>query len=226
MPSPSGESRPHPRPPSQAAAASLLGEGRVWRLSLDRDASEFARLHAFLSDDERERAARFHFERDRNRFAAGRGQLREVLGELLEIPPSAVRFTYGPQGKPALAHETDLRFNLSHSQDLALLAVTQNQEVGVDLEFIRPDLDPLEVAPSVFSPDECAVLESLPEEERIPAFYGYWTRKEAFIKALGIGFTRDTREFTVTLELEQTLEGHTILPLDAPPGFSAALAIK
>ena len=201
-----------------------LANARIRQFPLDRDASELARLHAFLNDDERERAARFHFERDRNRFVVGRGTLREVLGELLEISPTDVQFAYGPQGKPALAHDTDLRFNLSHSQDWALLAVTEGREVGVDLEFLRQDLNPLEVAPSVFSPEECAALENLPEPERLAAFYGYWTRKEAFIKALGLGFTRDTREFTVTLEPEQTLEGHTILSLNAPHDFLAAIA--
>ena len=211
----------------QQVAVASRGEGVSLRwLSLDRDASELSRLHTFLSPDERARAARFHFERDRNRFVVGRGTLRETLGELLEISPTEVRFAYGPQGKPELHHETNLRFNLSHSQDLALLAVTKNREVGVDLEFMRPDLDTLEIAPSVFSPEECASLESLPESERLAAFYGYWTRKEAFIKALGLGFSRDTKEFTVTLEQEQALEGHTILALDAPPGFAAALSIS
>lgn len=200
--------------------------GAVCRFSLDRDASELSRLRAFLSPDERERASRFRFERDRNRFVAGRGTLRETLGELLEISPVEVRFAYGPQGKPELNHETDMRFNLSHSQDWALLAVTEGREVGVDLEFMRSDLNPLEIAPSVFSPEECAVLENLPESERLAAFYGYWTCKEAFIKALGLGFSRDTREFTVTREPEQTLEGHTILSLDVPTVFAGALALR
>ena len=215
------------RPAIEPSAVASRGEGtRLRWLSLTTDTETLARLHAFLSDDERERAARFHFARDRDRFVAGRGQLRETLGALLKVPPAAVEFAYGPQGKPALAHETDLRFNLSHSQDWALLAMTVGCEVGVDLEFMRPDLNPLEVAPSVFSPEECAVLENLPESERLAAFYGYWTRKEAFIKALGLGFARDTREFTVNLEPEQVVEDSTILSLDAPPGFLAAIATR
>ena len=245
MPSPSGENRDGERPThfksqdgerlttqdgerpamEPSAVASRGGNVCLRWFSLASNTDELARLGDFLSLDERARAARFHFARDRDRFVAGRGQLREVLGGLLKVPPEGVRFAYGPQGKPALAHETDLRFNLSHSQDLALLAITENWEVGVDLEFIRADLDPMEIAPSVFSPDECAVLGNLPESERLATFYGYWTRKEAFIKALGVGFTRDTKTFTVNLEQEQTLEGYAIIAFDTQVGFASAIAV-
>ena len=204
------------------------GDLRIWQLALDASAEDLARLGRFLSRGERERASRLQFERDRDRFVAGRGQLREVLGELLELPPEVVRFTYGLQGKPALAydHDSEIRFNLSHSENLALLAVTSGREIGVDLEFIRDDINPLELAPSAFSPEECDSLAQLPESERLLAFYGYWTRKEAFIKALGLGFTRETKTFTLTLEEEQSIEGCTITPLDAPIGFIAALAVE
>ena len=117
MPSPSlTDAQDGERPAIEPSAVASRGQGVSLRwLSLTTDARELARLRAFLSDDERERAARFHFERDRNRFVVGRGSLRETLGGLLEIPPAAVRFAYGPQGKPELNHETNLRFTLSHS---------------------------------------------------------------------------------------------------------------
>lgn len=138
-----------------------------------------------LSSDERERADRFHFERDRIAFRAGRAWLRAVLAGYLGVPPAAIRFGYGPHGKPHLADRPDLRFNLAHSGGWAALAVATGREVGIDVEAIRPIAERVERV--VFTPAEIAALNRLPAEERRLGFYNAWTRKEAYLKALGSG---------------------------------------
>jgi 4'-phosphopantetheinyl transferase len=165
-------------------------EVHVWAVSLDGPASaRSGSSFDTLSNDERARAGRFHFERDRRRFIVGRATLRALLGQYLGIDPAAVAFVYGPSGKPMLRPEIDpdLKFNLAHSGCLALYAVTRYCEVGIDAERLRmiPELE--EIAGHYFSPGENAQLLSLPWALRSEAFLIGWTRKEAYLKARGIG---------------------------------------
>jgi 4'-phosphopantetheinyl transferase len=162
----------------------------VWAVSLDCPASaRFGSALDTLSDDERARAGRFHFGRDRRRFIIGRAALRALLGQYLEIDPAAVAFVYGPSGKPMLGPgiDAELKFNLAHSGCLALYAVTRYCDVGIDTERLRmiPELE--EIAGHYFSPEENAQLLSLPWALRSEAFLIGWTRKEAYLKARGIG---------------------------------------
>lgn len=178
------------------------GELHLWTSGLDRPPAEVEQLTLALSPDERERAGRFHFERDRRRFTVGRGFLRTLLAHYLGRSAAAVTFRYGPRGKPDLAGVdtgSGLRFNLSHSGGRVLCALTRELDVGADLELIRP-LDNLDsLAASVFSAGELAALHALPGPERQTAFYRCWTRKEAFIKALGDGLSWPLDSFDVTL---------------------------
>jgi 4'-phosphopantetheinyl transferase len=175
----------------------------VWRIALEISDALLARLSETLADDERRRAERFHFEKDRRHFIAGRGALRRLLGRYLSCRPMEVRFVYSNYGKPRLADETseiDLRFNLTHSHGLALLAVTQGRDIGVDIECLRDlerDGEPL--AERFFSPRESAALRSLPAELRREAFFHCWTRKEAYIKANGKGLSLPLDQFDVSL---------------------------
>jgi len=184
-----------------APVAEVIGddEVHVWRIALDRGDGDS--LRARLSSDELARAARFHFERDRTRFLVARAALREILAHYLGASPAEIAFVYGDHGKPALAPpHGDLRFNLSHSHGLALCAVTRGREVGVDVERIR-ELDDLEdLARSVFSARELAALHRLPEPGLLAGFFTGWTRKEAFIKALGEGLSHPLKRFDVSLE--------------------------
>jgi 4'-phosphopantetheinyl transferase len=191
-----------------------------------------------LSPDESRRASRFHFERDRRRFAAARGVLRELLGRYLGVDPSALVFSYGPQGKPALASPwKGLRFNVSHSGGLALLAFSTDHEIGVDIEQERPVPEMDSIAERHFSPRESAELRLLEERERRRAFFHCWTRKEAFVKAVGDGLSHALDAFDVTLAPGEParllrvagdpeagrrfrLEG-----LEPAEGFAAALAV-
>jgi 4'-phosphopantetheinyl transferase len=177
----------------------------VWRFDLHQSDELVRELRHILSQEERNRADRFRLEQDRKHYIVGRGIVRNILGSYLQEVPDEVRITYGAHGKPMLALEmnTDqgakrLKFNLSHSKDQALLVVTQEREVGLDLKFIRPvNLDDL--APRHFSPVEIAELCTLPEDAQLGVFYAGWTRKEAYLKALGYGMARLLDEFTVTL---------------------------
>jgi len=145
-----------------------------------------------LSSDEKARAMRFAFDRDRISFIIARGMLRHLLGQILQISTSAIRFDYGKAGKPAL-HESmpssGLEFNASHSGNLIALAFAQGHCVGVDVEQIRPMADLEEIARQHFSPDEFAELSKLPQAERSPAFFKSWVQKEAIAKGAGLGLS-------------------------------------
>jgi 4'-phosphopantetheinyl transferase len=188
-------------------AERVVGEGKdggtvdLWSASLEPPAPLRAHLEGCLSLDERERAARFVFPRDRNRFVAGRAFLRLLLAQYLATDPASLRFRYGPHGKPALADDrSGVAFNLAHSNSLAVCALARGGELGVDVERVRPIPDADGVARSFFSPRESAELASVPEPERHRAFFDGWTRKEAFLKALGDGLARPLDSFDVTLK--------------------------
>jgi 4'-phosphopantetheinyl transferase len=182
--------------------APFLGAGalHVWRLELDRPPDEIERLGSLLSAGERSRAARFRFPRDRDRHVVAHGALRIVVGRYLRLHPSAIAFRVGPHGKPALTEDPpNLHFNLSHSGDLALIALSGEAPVGVDVEHTRRDPDLEALARRFFSPAEQQALAALPPGERVKGFYQCWTRKEAVIKATGEGLSRPLDSFDVSL---------------------------
>jgi len=179
--------------------ALVAGEAHVWRLRLVQPAGELARLGTTLSDDERTRAARFYFERDRSAFTVVRGALRTLIGGYLGVAPSALVFGYRDKGKPYLAAPGgDLQFNVSHSGDFALLAFTRGCAIGVDVERRRPMQELYSLAQISFSPDEFAALCRLPAAAQTDAFFACWSRKEAFIKVTGEGISQ-LADFDVTL---------------------------
>lgn len=155
-----------------------------------------AGLGRCLSPCEQSRAGRFHFERDRRRFIVARGRLRHLLGERLNKQPERVTIQYGARGKPAV---DGLHFNLSHTGDYALYAFSTDGEVGVDLETIRPLPEADAIAATMFSPAEVAEYEHLAPDDRTIGFFNCWTRKEAFVKALGDGLAMPLDRFDVTL---------------------------
>ena len=155
-----------------------------------------------LSEAERERGLRFRHPGARREFLRTRGWLRQALARYLQAEPGQLQFAYGPQGKPRLAGSTEgqgICFNVSHSHGLALLAVTSDRLVGVDVEQIRTDKDLLGLANRYFSANEIAALGRLPASEAGRAFFLAWTRKEAFIKALGHGMSFPLDQFDVSL---------------------------
>jgi 4'-phosphopantetheinyl transferase len=178
------------------------GEIHVWRASLSVHPTILRSLESALAQDEKARATRFIFERDRDRFIAARGILRDLLGRYIPCTPETIDFAYGPRGKPAIvgpATRPDLRFNLSHSHSLAVITIGRGREVGIDVELIRTEFAGEEIARRYFSAKEIAELSSLPAELRSEGFFVCWTRKEAYIKAKGDGLQISLDSFDVSL---------------------------
>jgi 4'-phosphopantetheinyl transferase len=174
-----------PEPP----AMTKLGRAdvHVWAAALDGEATHWTKL---LSPAELDRAAAFHFELHRRRFVVGRGVLRLILSRYVGVQPEQVEFAYGSQGKPELADglaANGLRFNLAHSEDLAIVAITRLGPVGVDLEKIAPLEDMDDLVARFFSARENARFQQLTAEQKPLAFFNLWTRKEAWLKATGEG---------------------------------------
>jgi 4'-phosphopantetheinyl transferase len=184
-------------PPPPDVLALPRDEVHVWSVSLDIGQGRRAALAATLSPDEFARVARLHFARDRERWIAGRGRLRQILGGYLGREPSSLAFGYEcacgdpqcahPHRKPVLAGGPWLQFNVSHSGDRALIAVARERRVGVDLERCQPAESLLPLAGTICSPAELATLRGLPEASQAAALIALWTRKEAYLKARGIG---------------------------------------
>ena len=215
------------------------GEIHLWSAPLDLAEPIVHALAEVLAADERHRAARFVFPRDRGRFVAGRGFLRHLLGAYLGEDPSELRIEQAPGGKPALAAgHRDLRFNLSHAEGLAVCALVEGEDVGADVEKRRPLADALLIAQSFFSPSENEELCGLPEWGRLHAFWDCWTRKEAFLKATGEGLGRPLDSFDVSLRpgeaarlrrVQDDPEGPSrwsLLTLEPEPGYVAAVAVR
>jgi len=228
--------------PAPAGVPTLApGEVHAWRAWLDLSPEELGSLAASLAEDERERAARFRLDRHRQRFVAAHGALRAILGLYLGCPAATLRFDHGPRGKPMLLDPAaclDLRFNLAHSSDLAVCVVALGADVGADVEAIRPLPDADKIAARFFSVREQAMLWELPAGEREKSFFLGWTRKEAYLKALGDGLARPLSGFSVTLQpgeparlLDVECQPHeverwTLAALQPAPGYAAALAIE
>jgi 4'-phosphopantetheinyl transferase len=176
------------------------GRVDVWSVRLDEPAKVGSEV-VVLSPDEIARASRFHFEKDRIHFTRCRSALRDLLAEYLTIPAAEIRFEYLTSGKPQLAAEQNLRalqFNVSHSANVALIAVGSEHRLGVDIEKIRDDVDTTTLAERFFSLRERAGLQALPDHLRVPGFFACWTRKEAFLKATGDGLSFPLEDFSVT----------------------------
>lgn len=174
----------------------------MWFARLERTPARLTRMRTILNAEEIARADRFYMDVHRNRFIAARAMLRDLLAGYLGQPPEAIRFAYNEWGKPSLAPgfaALDLRFNLSHSQDLAMYAFVLERDVGVDLEVIRAETANERVAESFFSRREVETLRALPREDQAEAFFNCWTRKEAYVKARGQGLSIELASFDVSL---------------------------
>ncbi len=210
----------------------------MWRTRLEPPEDALRALGSSLDPDECARAGRFVFERHRVRYSVAHGVLRHLLGGYLGVAPEDVQFARARYGKPYLARNGGMRFNLAHSGDRALIAVSVDRELGVDLEDVRRDRDVVGIADHFFSPAEAASLKALPAHDRVAAFYRCWTRKEAYIKACGTGLAMRLDSFDVSLEpgappaLLRSARGADepqrwkLVEPAADDGFAAALAVE
>jgi len=217
------------------------GEVQIILFNLDLAEAEVIELERLLSPDELKRANRLFTRQLRNRFISGRGLLRETLADYLDLEASRLILSTTPSGKPHLSCEHDchdLDFNLSHSGDLAILALASQCQVGIDLEQVREDLPYQKIAWQFFSDREQSDLFSLPVEQQLAAFYRCWTRKESYLKACGSGFTYPSDNFDISLlpgqppallahrtDPEQTFNW-SMLDLNVPHGNCAALTAQ
>ncbi|MBF0138404.1 MAG: 4'-phosphopantetheinyl transferase superfamily protein [Magnetococcus sp. DMHC-1] len=222
-------------------------EIHIWFKRLDPSPFQINTLYVFLSKEEQQRADRFHYAKHRIEYIVAHSFLRFLLGRYLITSPTSVHFHITPYGKPYLKATLDgskppLYFSLSHSGEWGVVAIARNNDLGVDLEKIRPahPLERLDFAQRFFSNDEFANLKKLPEEQVNTAFFACWTRKEAYIKCLGVGLSHPLSGFTVNVNPEETRSvmtprcltsaselafPHQIHDLPAEPGYRAALAV-
>ena len=226
-----------PLPPADLTL--LNHQIHVWAARLDLLPVDLDELNSSLAPSECERAARFRFDLHRNRFIAGRGLLRAVLGRYLKTNPARLEFDYSATGKPALsggAAGVRIGFNLAHSEDLAVLAVMLGQDVGIDVEWVRPIPDAEQLVARFFSSRENAAFQALPEAQREVAFFNLWTRKEAWLKATGEGIAGSLKRVEVSflageparlIKIEDSQEEAArwrLIELNPALGFAAALA--
>jgi 4'-phosphopantetheinyl transferase len=195
-------------------------EVQLWRIDLDSIRSDEARWQEVLSPDEKERASRFHFASDRQRFVAARSLLRTILASYLITDPKELRFSYSKKEKPSLGPayaDSEITFNVSHSGGIALCAFARRRDLGVDVEKLRHDFDVEAIARRFFSAREQQQLGDLPATEKVHAFFSCWTRKEAYIKATGDGLSLPLTQFDVSLA-----EGNTNALLATRPDSAEA----
>jgi 4'-phosphopantetheinyl transferase len=216
------------------------GEIHVWRQRVSLTAEEMRALHKLLSPDERNREERYRFEASRQTFVVCRGMLRVLLGGYLGEQPERFEFTYSAYGRPELVpanKQNTLDFNVSHTEDFALLAFSRNRRIGIDIERVRRDFDAGEIAERFFSESERTRLRELSPNERYEGFFRCWTRKESFIKALGEGLSHPLDSFDVTIEPDVPARLVATRPNDeaarwrlwdinVPSGYVAALAAE
>jgi 4'-phosphopantetheinyl transferase len=215
-----------------------IGHVDVWRVRLGN--VEPSVDSEILSPDESERAQRFHFEKDRLYFQHCRSKLRQILSVYLGIGPGEIRFEYEWNGKPRLfpgQNLFQLQFNVSHSDNIALIAVGRAHALGIDIEKIRQEVDINTMAERFLSARELDGLASLPGELRLLAFFACWTRKEAFLKATGFGLSYPLSDFSVTTDPgsrptireikgdEDLAKMWSLMDIDVDEGYRAAVAV-
>lgn len=207
----------------------------LWRIWLPDWVTHVPALSSLLSEDEKERADRFHFAIHCERFIIARAFLRKILHLYTDVSPEKIQFSYGARGKPALiSNPLLLNFNLAHSHDMAVYALIVNEEIGVDIEKIGLE-DKINVAQRFFSKEEVAALAALPMAERSRGFYQIWSKKEAFIKLLGEGLFAPLNEFSVSatekneivlMQKAGTTASYVVESFTAHPEYQAAFATQ
>ncbi|HMF75353.1 MAG TPA: 4'-phosphopantetheinyl transferase superfamily protein [Bryobacteraceae bacterium] len=213
-------------------------EVHVWSVRTEASNTVIGQFEQFLAADEKHRADRYRFEHLRNSFVLARGALRILLGCYLDVSPAEISFSYGPKGKPVLAPRASVDFNASHSGAVAVFGFTDNCEIGIDVEQIHPLDEMRNIANRFFCPEETEDLMTLTADQRQRAFFLCWTRKEAYIKAIGDGLSAPLDSFRVTLQPSQSARfihvGHdtdaakawTLHDLQFGPNYAGALAYR
>lgn len=210
-------------------------EVHIWLVQTNDPNFVFEDFEGLLSSVERDRASRFKFDTDRRRYVIAHAALRLILSVYAKRPAEELQFASGPFGKPKLVDlhpEMEIDFNLAHSHEVALVAVTAAREIGVDVEWVRKEFAFAEVAERFFTSREVAALHSLPHDFQREAFYKCWTSKEALLKAKGIGLSGELDEVEILFNLEYgvrvngTIPNWTLVELNPGDGYVGALALQ
>ncbi len=191
----------------------LDDEIHLWRANLNLNPQYLKQLETTLSEDEKLRANRFRFPNHRQRFIAARGILRQLLGIYLQSSGEGISFTYNPQGKPQLApcfSKVNIQFNISHSQDLALYSFSYQQKIGIDLEYLRENVDYENIAQRFFCEREFKLISTCEQEQKKTIFYQLWTAKEAYLKATGEGLTGGLETLEINLDKQGNIYLYSI----------------
>jgi 4'-phosphopantetheinyl transferase len=221
-----------PRSPVELPA--LQNNIHIWAVRLDDATVDLDCELKLFSPEERDRAARFKFERDRRRYLVAHIALRDILRRYLPTEPARVSFDIGANGKPRLPQalaSSGVEFNLSHSHEMALLAVCHKREVGVDIEFVKEDFEFHDVAERFFTPREVAAMRGLPAKLQRQAFFKCWTSKEAFLKAKGTGLSGALDEVEIALtaagqvHIMADVPGWSLSELNPIDGYQGALVV-
>jgi 4'-phosphopantetheinyl transferase len=221
---------------SNPSSSFLLRENEVhiWSVQINGESISQQGCEDLLSSLEQDRASKFKFETDRRRYVITHAALRTILSVYVNSPARELQFASGPYGKPKLAPihgKKKFEFNLSHSHEMALVAVTRGREIGVDVEWVRENFAFDEVAQRFFTTREVAALHALPLHLQREAFYKCWTSKEAFLKAKGTGLSGKLEEVEIILTAEEgvrvngTVPNRSLIELIVEGGYVAALVV-
>ena len=215
-------------------------EVHVWKINLDDAIDATTSLLGLLSEQERDQARRFYHKRDRSGYVISHVTLRVLLGGYLDVHPEAITFALTAEGKPyllPLPGRDTIGFNLSHSGGFAVIGIASGQEIGIDLEYVDWSFPIAEAARQVLTDREFDTLASLPDRLRVPAFYRFWTMKEAYLKGVGTGVSREMDSFEISLlpgksvyhccaaEVSKDAGNWMLLELPLIPGYASALAV-
>jgi 4'-phosphopantetheinyl transferase len=184
----------------------LKTELHVWLIKLDEISKSINYLKAILTEDEILKASKFRFHKDKNCSIISRGALRLLTSKYLNTNPKTITFKYGDYGKPYYSIETDLKFNVSHSGNLAIIGFVLNNDIGVDIEQLKYDFDVMDIVDNYFSQHEIETLKKFPNQELTQGFYRCWTRKESFIKAKAKGLSFPLDSFSVDIKSDEKTE--------------------
>jgi len=230
--------------PAQAAPVTFSFVDGTFDLALarlDAGSEVVPVLSRLLSKAEQERAAKFRFARDRRRFVVARARLRQLLAARLGRPARSIEFAYNAHGKPELGSSGDdcvIRFNVSHAQDLAAFAFSSARAIGIDIEWVRPIDGTEDIVTRFFTPREKDLYRALDPRQRLAGFFNWWTRKEAFVKALGGGLAHSLADFDVTLAPSEPARilrvgdasgercGWMLRDFSPAPGFVGAVVVQ
>ncbi len=212
-------------------------EIHIYRSSLETTSDKIKDYESFLSADELYKANRYKFEKDRVHYITGRALLRNILSRYLNQFPGEIVFSYSDKGKPFIK-DTEVKFNLAHSGGRAVYAVANNIDIGIDIEFMRELPDALQIAKRFFSEKEVDEFSEIREVDIRTAFFNCWTRKEAFIKAVGEGLSYPLKDFSVTLkpgdkpeilwikDKAEEVKYWSLINIDTDENYISSLAVK